>query len=86
MSLHKGNFNVETTANANGVILRAEENAPDPRKAFDQALKNLERRIKRHNDYLKDKGQYQGDVEFSFSLEETTDSAEGFDMLPHARP
>ena len=80
VSLHKGNFNVETTANANGVILRAEENAPDPRKAFDQALKNLERRIKRHNDYLKDKGQYQGDVEFSFSLEETADSAEGFDI------
>ncbi|MDO4786910.1 MAG: ribosome-associated translation inhibitor RaiA [Fretibacterium sp.] len=69
VSLHKGNFNVETTANANGVILRAEENAADPRKAFDQALKNLERRIKRHNDYLKNKGQYQGDVEFSFSLD-----------------
>ena len=65
VSLHKGNFNVETTANANGVILRAEENANDPRRAFDQALKNLERQIKRHNDYLKKKGQYQGDAEFS---------------------
>ena len=52
VSLHKGNFNVETTANANGVILRAEENANDPRRAFDQALKNLERQIKRHNDYI----------------------------------
>ena len=41
---HKGSFNVETTANANGVILRAEEDAAEPRKAFDQSLKNLERR------------------------------------------
>ena len=70
VSLHKGNFNVETTANANGVILRAEENANDPRKAFDQALKNLERRIKRYNSYLKDKGQFKGGADFSFNLEE----------------
>ena len=69
ISFHKGNYNVETTANANGVILRAEENAQDPRKAFDQALKNLERQIKRHNSYLKDKGQFQGELEFSFSIE-----------------
>ena len=69
VSFHKGNYNVETTANANGVILRAEENAQDPRRAFDLALKNLERRIKRHNDYLKDKGQFHGGAEFSFSLE-----------------
>lgn len=69
VSFHKGNYNVETTANANGVILRAEENAQDPRRAFDLALKNLERRIKRHNDYLKDKGQFHSETEFSFSLE-----------------
>ena len=81
VSLHKGNFNVETTANANGVILRAEENANDPRRAFDQALKNLERRIKRHNDYLKDKGQYQGGADFSFSLEGTVEApAESFEI------
>ncbi|NLL36613.1 MAG: ribosome-associated translation inhibitor RaiA [Fretibacterium sp.] len=69
VTFQKGKFSVETTANANGVILRAEESALEPRKAFDQALKNLERRIKRHNSYLKDKGQYHGDAEFSFSLE-----------------
>ncbi|MDR2180084.1 MAG: ribosome-associated translation inhibitor RaiA [Synergistaceae bacterium] len=69
VSFQKGNYNVETTANANGVILRAEENAQDPRKAFDQALKNLERQIKRHNDYLKDKGQFHGEADFSFSIE-----------------
>ena len=73
VSHHKGNYNVETTANANGVILRAEENAMEPRKAFDQSLKNLERRIKRYNSYLKDKGQSQSDIDFSnfsFSVDE----------------
>ena len=79
VSYHKNKFNVETTANANGVILRAEENATEPRKAFDQALKNLERQIKRHNSYLKDKGQYQGEAEFSFSLDGMEGSAEAFD-------
>jgi putative sigma-54 modulation protein len=68
VKLHRGNYNVETTANANGVMLRAEENAQDPRKAFDQALKNLERQIKRHNEYLKDKGQFHSETDFSFSL------------------
>ena len=65
---HKGNFNVETTANANGVILRAEENAHEARTAFDQSLKNLERRIKKYNSYLKDRAQM-GAGEFSFGEE-----------------
>ena len=69
VSHHKGNFNIETTANANGVILRAEENATEPRRAFDLSLKNLERRIKRYNSYLKDKGQFKGGADFSFNLE-----------------
>jgi putative sigma-54 modulation protein len=70
VSFHKGNYNVETTANANGVILRAEENAQqDARRAFDQALKSLERQIKRHNSYLKEKGHFDSDMDFSFSLE-----------------
>ena len=67
---HKGSFNVETTANANGVILRAEEDAPEPRKAFDQSLKNLERRIKKYNSYLKDRAQLGAGEDFSFSVEE----------------
>ena len=70
VSHHKGSFNVETTANANGVILRAEENALEPRKAFDQSLKNLERRIKKYNSYLKDRAQLGAGEEFSFSLDE----------------
>ncbi|MBQ3402879.1 MAG: ribosome-associated translation inhibitor RaiA [Synergistaceae bacterium] len=67
---HKGSFNVETTANANGVILRAEEDAPEPRKAFDQSLKNLERRIKKYNSYLKDRAQLGAGEEFTFSVDE----------------
>lgn len=67
---HKGSFNVETTANANGVILRAEEDDADIRKAFDQSLKNLERRIKKYNSYLKDRAQLGAGEEFSFSVEE----------------
>lgn len=71
---HKGTFNVETTANANGVILRAEEEASEPRKAFDQSLKNLERRIKKYNSYLKDRAQLGAGEEFSFSLDEVSES------------
>ena len=76
VSFHKGNFNVETTANVNGLILRAEENAPNLRKAFDQSLKTLESRIKRHNSYLKDKAQFQSEVDFSFSLENVEETKE----------
>ena len=71
---HKGSFNVETTANANGVILRAEEDALEPRKAFDQSLKNLERRIKKYNSYLKDHAQMGADEAFSFSVEEVEEA------------
>ena len=74
VSHHKGNYNVETTANANGVILRAEENATEPRKAFDQSLKNLERRIKKYNSYLKDRAQLGAGEDFSFSLEDNTEA------------
>ncbi len=74
--LNKGRYSVETTANANGLMLRAEEVAQDPRKAFDQALKNLERQIKRHNSYLKDKGQFHSEADFSFNIENHESSKE----------
>ena len=77
ISFHKGNHNVETTANANGVILRAEENSQDPRRAFDQALKNLERQIKRHNEYLKHKSQFQNGANFSFSIGDFVEAGDG---------
>ncbi|MDR1741319.1 MAG: ribosome-associated translation inhibitor RaiA [Synergistaceae bacterium] len=68
VSFHKGNYNVETTANANGVIIRAEQNAREVRAAFDEALKNLERQIKRHSSYLKDKSQFSGSPDFTLGL------------------
>lgn len=46
---------VEITSNVNGVIMRGEEYAPDLRKAFDKGLKNIERQVKKHKSYLKDK-------------------------------
>ena len=57
LSFGRGMFTVEITSNANGVIMRGQESAPDMKKAFDQALKNLERQIKRHNAYLTDRAQ-----------------------------
>jgi len=69
-SYRKGGYSVETTANANGVMLRAEEFAQEMRKAFDQALKNLERQIKRHNEYLKNKGHFQTQGHGHFFLSE----------------
>ncbi len=46
---------VEITANANGLVMRGEDYSPDMRKAFDKALKSIERQVKRHKDYLKDR-------------------------------
>ncbi len=51
----RNNFIVEVTSNVNGVILRGEQKDADLRKAFDLALKNLERRIIRHKGYLLDR-------------------------------
>ena len=78
---HKGSFNVETTANANGVILRAEEDALEPRKAFDQSLKNLERRIKKYNSYLKDRAQLGAGEDFSFSLDDEAPDSENAPVI-----
>jgi putative sigma-54 modulation protein len=68
VSFGRGMYNVEVTSNANGVIMRSEENSPDMRKAFDKAMKNIERQIKRHNDYLKDRAQLKTH-DVSFNLE-----------------
>ena len=46
---------VEITSNVNGVVMRGEDYAPDLRKAFDKALKNIERQVKKHKSYLTNK-------------------------------
>jgi len=81
VTFRKGSYGVETTANANGVMMRAEEHAQEMRKAFDQALKNLERQIKRHNEYLKSKGHFQTQGQGHFYLSD--DGGEAVDWTTY---
>lgn len=61
---------VEITANVNGVIMRGEDYAPDLRKAFDKALKNIERQVKKHKSYLTDRARMKAqDVSFDIDPE-----------------
>lgn len=63
----KNTYITEVTANVNGVIMRGEEKDMDLRKSFDLGLKNLERRIRRHKEYLVDRAHFKThDREFSF--------------------
>ncbi len=55
ISYSRGMYVVEITSNVNGMVMRGENYAPDVRKAFDKALRNIERQVKRHKEYLKDK-------------------------------
>jgi putative sigma-54 modulation protein len=55
LSFKRGMNIVEITASANSLVMRGEDHSPDMRKAFDKALKNIERQVKRHKDYLKDR-------------------------------
>jgi putative sigma-54 modulation protein len=54
LAFKRGMNIVEITANVNGLIMRGEDHSPDMRNAFDKALKNVERQVKRHKDYLTD--------------------------------
>lgn len=68
---------VEITANVNGVKMRGEDYAPDLRKAFDKALKNIERQVKKHKSYLTDKAHMKvQDISFDIDTE----------LLPPAAP
>jgi putative sigma-54 modulation protein len=58
---------VEITANVNGLVMRGEDYSSDMRKAFDKSLKNIERQVKRHKDYLKDRSHIKS-PEISFEL------------------
>jgi len=55
LSFKRGMNIVEITASANGLVMRGEDHSHDLRKAFDRALKNIERQVKRHKDYLNDR-------------------------------
>ena len=61
---------VEITSNVNGVVMRGEDYAPDLRKAFDKALKNIERQVKKHKSYLTDKARMKvQDISFDIDPE-----------------
>ncbi len=68
MSFNRGMNVVEITADVNGVIMRGEDYAPDSRKAFDKCLKSIERQIKKHKSFLKDKARMKS-AEVSFEIE-----------------
>lgn len=56
---------VEITANAKGLVMRGEDYSPDMRKAFEKALKSIERQVKRHKDFLTDRKQIKSrDISF----------------------
>ena len=68
VSFNRGMNVVEITADVNGVIMRGEDYAPDIRKAFDKCLKSIERQIKKHKSFLKDKARMKP-VDVSFEIE-----------------
>jgi putative sigma-54 modulation protein len=55
LSHSRGMFVVEITSNVNGVVMRGEEYAPEQRKAFDGAIRNIETQVKKHKNFLKDR-------------------------------
>lgn len=70
VSFNRGMYVAEITSDVNGVIMRGEDYAPDIRKAFDKGLKNIERQVKRHKSYLKDKARMKSQEDLSFDIEE----------------
>ncbi len=69
LSFSRGMHIVEITSTVNGLVMRGEDYSPDPRKAFDKALKNIERQIKRHKSYVKDRTLAKSHHDFSFDIE-----------------
>jgi putative sigma-54 modulation protein len=69
ISFNRGMHVVEITSDVNGVIMRGEDYAPDVRKAFDKGLKNIERQVKRHKSYLKDKARMKSHEDLTFNIE-----------------
>lgn len=76
----KNVYIVEVAADANGVIMRGEERDYDLRKAFDLALKNLERRIRRHKDFLVDHARMKSH-DFSFYEEDEREQIDPYSIV-----
>jgi putative sigma-54 modulation protein len=83
LSFKRGMNIVEITASANGLVMRGEDHSPDMRKAFDKALKNIERQVKRHKDYLNDRTHIRTrDISFDLPTELFGDSRDNDDVSP----
>jgi len=82
VTFKRGRYTVEVTENVNGCILRGEESDADPRRAFDKALKNIERQVKRHKETLQKKGRVKlQDIEFDVDSVELADEPYKKDIL-----
>ena len=57
LAFKRGMYIAEITAYVDGLVMRGEDYSPDMKKAFDKALKNIERQVKKHKDYLVDRVQ-----------------------------
>lgn len=75
---------VEVTANVKGVIMRGEERDLDLRKAFDLGLKNLERRIRRHKEFLVDRAHLKS-RDFTFEEGPSADDAARMGIVKEKR-
>lgn len=58
---------VEITTSVKGLVIRGVDHAPDQRVAFEKALKNIERQIKRHKDFVRDRAHIKNQ-DISFDL------------------
>ena len=74
----------EVTADVKGVIMRGEERDLDLRKAFDLGLKNLERRIRRHKEFLVDRAHLKSH-DFTFEEGPVTDDVPGVKIVKEKR-
>lgn len=85
LSYKRGLFTVEITIKAGHVVLRGEESDDDLHTAFDKALKNLERRVKRHKDYLQDRGRVlrhlEEDINFGVDFPQETEEEASLDVI-----
>ena len=80
----RGIYVAEVTVDLNGLIVRGEDRSDDMRHAFDMALKNIERQVRRHKEYLVDKVKLKG-REVSFEMEDFSSKDVNHDESPDDR-
>lgn len=70
LAFKRGMHIAEITAYVDGLVMRGEDYSPDMKKSFDKALKNIERQVKKHKDYLVDRVQLKKhDISFDVDAE-----------------